>query len=163
MNLFCWVLNCSPPPPLSSPFSSKSHGRRGPCLSSLYLDLRRQSSSIRQSRHHHLSYPSSFYLSLVQAATPRVAPVSVSHLLCVAMSESEANELCLLQPVFVYEALTAVIASPQTQPPPSRSPIRMELVAPSILLHSTLPHQGVLSSSLKKPPSSSSHVLSVGA
>uniref|UniRef100_A0A9I9EH56 Uncharacterized protein n=1 Tax=Cucumis melo TaxID=3656 RepID=A0A9I9EH56_CUCME len=39
----------------------------------------------------------------------------------------------------------------------------MELVAPSILLRSTLPHQGVLSSPLKKPPSSSSHVLSVGA
>uniref|UniRef100_A0A9I9E4L5 Uncharacterized protein n=1 Tax=Cucumis melo TaxID=3656 RepID=A0A9I9E4L5_CUCME len=39
----------------------------------------------------------------------------------------------------------------------------MKLVARSILLHSTLPHQGVLSSPLKKPPSSSSHVPSVGA
>uniref|UniRef100_A0A9I9EH03 Uncharacterized protein n=1 Tax=Cucumis melo TaxID=3656 RepID=A0A9I9EH03_CUCME len=39
----------------------------------------------------------------------------------------------------------------------------MELVAPSILLRSRLLHQGVLSSPLKKPLSSSSHVPSVGA
>uniref|UniRef100_A0A9I9E8W0 Uncharacterized protein n=4 Tax=Cucumis melo TaxID=3656 RepID=A0A9I9E8W0_CUCME len=119
--------------------------------------LRRQSSSVRRSHYHHLSSPSSFYSSLAQAT-----PLYVSHLLCVATSESEASGLCLLQPVFVHEAPTAVVASPRTQPP-SRSPIRMKLVAPSILLHSTLPHQGVLSSPLKKPPSSSSHVPSMGA
>uniref|UniRef100_A0A9I9EHU1 Uncharacterized protein n=1 Tax=Cucumis melo TaxID=3656 RepID=A0A9I9EHU1_CUCME len=31
-----------------------------PCLSSLHRDLRRQSPSVRRSRHHHLSSPSSF-------------------------------------------------------------------------------------------------------
>uniref|UniRef100_A0A9I9CXX5 Uncharacterized protein n=1 Tax=Cucumis melo TaxID=3656 RepID=A0A9I9CXX5_CUCME len=75
----------------------------------------------------------------------------------------EASGLCLLQPMFVYEAPTVVLTSPRTQPMPSRSPIRMELIAPSILFRSTLPHQGVLSSPLKKPPSSSSHVPSVDA
>uniref|UniRef100_A0A9I9EJS3 Uncharacterized protein n=1 Tax=Cucumis melo TaxID=3656 RepID=A0A9I9EJS3_CUCME len=39
------------------------------------------------------------------------------------------------------EVLTAIVASPQTQPLPSRSLIRMELVAPSILLRSRLLHQ----------------------
>uniref|UniRef100_A0A9I9ECF3 Uncharacterized protein n=2 Tax=Cucumis melo TaxID=3656 RepID=A0A9I9ECF3_CUCME len=79
------------------------------------------------------------------------------------MSESEVSGLCLLQPVFVHEAPTAVVASPRTQLPPSQSPIRMELVAPSILLCSTLPHQDMLSSPLKKPLFSSSHVPSVSA
>uniref|UniRef100_A0A9I9EEU2 Uncharacterized protein n=2 Tax=Cucumis melo TaxID=3656 RepID=A0A9I9EEU2_CUCME len=41
--------------------------------------------------------------------------------------------------MFVHEASTAVVASQRTQPP-SRSPIRMKLVAPSILLCSMLPH-----------------------
>uniref|UniRef100_A0A9I9DA93 Uncharacterized protein n=1 Tax=Cucumis melo TaxID=3656 RepID=A0A9I9DA93_CUCME len=65
--------------------------------------------------------------------------------------------------MFVHEAPTAVVASPRTQSPLSRSPIHMELVVPSIFLHSTLPHQDVLSSPLKKPSSLSSHVSSVGA
>uniref|UniRef100_A0A9I9EC30 Uncharacterized protein n=1 Tax=Cucumis melo TaxID=3656 RepID=A0A9I9EC30_CUCME len=42
--------------------------------------------------------------------------------------------------MFVQEAPIVIVASPRTQPPPSRSPIRMELVAPSILLCSTLSH-----------------------
>uniref|UniRef100_A0A9I9EDK1 Uncharacterized protein n=1 Tax=Cucumis melo TaxID=3656 RepID=A0A9I9EDK1_CUCME len=65
--------------------------------------------------------------------------------------------------MFVHKALIVVVASPRTQSPLSRSLIRMELVAPSILLRSTLPHQGVLSLPLKKPPSSSNHVPSMGA
>uniref|UniRef100_A0A9I9E1L0 Uncharacterized protein n=2 Tax=Cucumis melo TaxID=3656 RepID=A0A9I9E1L0_CUCME len=74
------------------------------------------------------------------------------------MFRSKVSGLCLLQSVFVREAPIAVVASPRIQPPPSRSPIRVELVAPSILLYSMLPHHGVLSSPLKKPPPSSSHV-----
>uniref|UniRef100_A0A9I9EHC2 Uncharacterized protein n=1 Tax=Cucumis melo TaxID=3656 RepID=A0A9I9EHC2_CUCME len=50
------------------------------------------------------------------------------------MFESEASGLYLLQPVFVHEALIVVVASPRTQLSLSRSPICMELVAPSILL-----------------------------
>ena len=85
-----------------------------PCLSSLHRDLWRQSPSIRRSHHRHFSSPSSFYPSLAQAATPRAAPLSVSHLLCVPTSESEASGLCLLQSVFVHEAPTAIVASPRT-------------------------------------------------
>ncbi|KAA0047344.1 zinc finger protein ZAT11 [Cucumis melo var. makuwa] len=54
--------------------------------------------------------------------------------------------------------LQLVVASLRTQSPLSRSPICVELVAPSIILRSTLPHQGVLTSPLKKPSSSSNHV-----
>uniref|UniRef100_A0A9I9E656 Uncharacterized protein n=1 Tax=Cucumis melo TaxID=3656 RepID=A0A9I9E656_CUCME len=72
----------------------------------------------------------------VEAATVTLILRQVS----VATSESEASGLCLLQSVFVHEAPTVVVASPRTQPLPLRSPIRMELVAPSILLRSTLPH-----------------------
>uniref|UniRef100_A0A9I9E591 Uncharacterized protein n=1 Tax=Cucumis melo TaxID=3656 RepID=A0A9I9E591_CUCME len=82
-------------------------------------DLRRQSPSVRQSRHRHLCSPSSFCSSLAQAARPRATPLFVSHLLCVATSGSESSGLCLLQPVFVCEAPTIVIVSPRTQPPPS--------------------------------------------
>ncbi|KAA0050041.1 charged multivesicular body protein 7 isoform X1 [Cucumis melo var. makuwa] len=114
-------------------------------------------------RHRHLNSPSSFYSWLAQAATLRAVPLSVSHLLCIAMFRFKASGLCLLQPMFVYESPTVVLTPPRTQPMSSRSPIRMELIAPSILLRSTLPHQGVLSSPLKKPPSSSSHVPSVDA
>uniref|UniRef100_A0A9I9E7H2 Uncharacterized protein n=1 Tax=Cucumis melo TaxID=3656 RepID=A0A9I9E7H2_CUCME len=129
--------------PLSSSSSSKSQGCCRPCLSSL---------------HRHLSSPLSSCSLLAQATTPRVAPLSLSHLLYVVTSGSKASELCLLQPVFVREALIVVVASPRTQLPSSRSPIRVEVVAPSILFYSMLPHQVVLFSSLKKPPSSSSHV-----
>ncbi|KAL4032717.1 hypothetical protein IC575_005798 [Cucumis melo] len=142
-------------PPLSSSSSSKSHSRRRPCLSSLHRDLRRQSPLVCRSRHHHLSSSSSFCSSLAQAATSRAAPLSVSHLLYVGTFGSKASGLCLLQPMFVHEASTAVVASPRTQLSPSRSSIRMEIVAPSILLCSTLSHQDVLSSS--------SYVPSVGA
>uniref|UniRef100_A0A9I9E7R5 Uncharacterized protein n=1 Tax=Cucumis melo TaxID=3656 RepID=A0A9I9E7R5_CUCME len=69
--------------------------------------------------------------SLAQVATFRAAPFFVSHLLCVATSESEASGLCLLQSVFVHKA-PAVVTSPRTQPP-SRSLIRTKLVSPSIL------------------------------
>uniref|UniRef100_A0A9I9E6M0 Uncharacterized protein n=1 Tax=Cucumis melo TaxID=3656 RepID=A0A9I9E6M0_CUCME len=57
-----------------------------------------------------------------------------------SIEASRLSGLCLLQQVFVCKAPTAIVASPRTQPP-SQSPIRVELVAPSILLRSTLPHQ----------------------
>uniref|UniRef100_A0A9I9E882 Uncharacterized protein n=1 Tax=Cucumis melo TaxID=3656 RepID=A0A9I9E882_CUCME len=85
-----------------------------------------------RSHHRYLSSPSSFYSSLAQAATPQTTPLSVSQLLCVATFRSEASGLCLLQSVFVHKASTAIVASPRTQPPPSQSPIHMEL---SLLHH----------------------------
>uniref|UniRef100_A0A9I9DFH1 Uncharacterized protein n=1 Tax=Cucumis melo TaxID=3656 RepID=A0A9I9DFH1_CUCME len=86
--------------------------RRRPCLSSLHRDLWQQSPFVRRSRHRLLSSPSNFCLSLAQDVTPRAALLSISHLLCVATSESEVSGLCLLQPVFIHEAPTAIVASP---------------------------------------------------